>query len=99
MGKWHDNNQSCTCASRLFFSSIARTIVKNHITITVNSSAEALGYVDELKLMGLKAGVDFTWRFNARRGDYFTYGEITKANVTFTFINESLLSWAELKWG
>jgi len=71
----------------------------NYVSIPVKNAMEAMSYVEELKSMGLKAGVDFTWRYNGSRGDYFTNDDIIPASVDFTFINESLLSYAELKWG
>lgn len=59
---------------------------------------EALGYLGELKSMGLVVGVDFTWSYQPKQGDYFSAEGMTPPSVSFTFINESLASWAELKW-
>ena len=71
----------------------------NTIVIPVNSATEAYNMVLELKAMGLVANKDFTWSFKPRHEDYITYETIDPPSVQFTFINESLLSWAELKWG
>ena len=74
----------------------------NSITVPVNNSSEAFSLVVELKDLGLYANKDFTWSYHPTRTDYFDYYNnevIGGPSVTFTFVNESLLSYFKLKWG
>ena len=74
--------------------------MNNTVIIPVNSATEAYNMVLELKAIGLVADRDFTWSFQPRQEDYFSYEETETEppSVTFTFINESMASFVRLKF-
>ena len=74
--------------------------MNNTVIIPVNSATEAYNMVLELKAIGLVADRDFTWSFQPRQEDYFSYEETETEppSVTFTFINESMASFLRLKY-
>ena len=59
---------------------------------------DAYAIVGELKSMGLMANKDFTWSFNPKKEDYFSYETTDPPTITVTFVEESMSSFFRLKW-